>query len=410
MKTHLKTLILLASACVAHAQLSSPRLEKLRDAAAKDPSAVADFWNEIRRTGTPIVEEINGTEDVLVTFLLRSDAAIDNAIVFASVLPENNPDRQRLIRLADTDVWFQTYRFHRDVPILYELSDDGPQKLQRDPMNSRFIDGPMGGSVVLPRERSQPGAFSGNHTAGRVEEVTFSSKLLGNDRKVAVYLPSGFRPGHAYSLVTVLDEDVFNGPVKLPRILDDLIASRKLQRIVVVMVGNVNRERELSCNAAFSEMLAKELIPWIKRRFRIQGWSRTMVAGASLGGLAAACAGLQASNAFDSVIALSASLRWRPNGDREPEWLARRIAAAPMVPVRFFIGVGSFETGIPREAASPSLLTAARHLRDVLQARGYRFQYREFPGAHEPLSWSLNIGDALVTSQKSTKGKYWSQP
>ena len=185
MKAHLTTLILLVWACVAHGQLSSPRLEKLRDAAAKDPSAVADFWNEIRRTGTPIVEEINGTEDVLVTFLLRSDAAIDNAVVFASVLPENNPDRQRLRRLVGTDVWFRTYRFPRDVPILYELSDDGPQKLQRDPMNPRFIDGPMGGSVVLPRGRSQPGAFSGNQMAGRVEEVTFSSKLLGNDRKTS---------------------------------------------------------------------------------------------------------------------------------------------------------------------------------------------------------------------------------
>jgi enterochelin esterase family protein len=400
MKAYLKTLILLAWACAAHGQLSSPRLDKLRDAAMKDPSAVADFWNEISRTGTPMVEEINGTEDLLVTFLLRSDAVMDNAVVFASVLPENNPDRQRLRRLVGTDVWFHTSRFHRDVPILYEISDDGPQKLQRDPMNPRFIDGPMGGSVVLPRGRSQPGAFSGNETAGRVEEVTFSSKLLGNDRKVAVYLPPGFRPDHAYSLVTVLDEDIFNGPVKLPSILDDLIDSRKLQPMVVAMVGNVSRAHELSCNAAFSGMPAEELIPWVKRRL---GRRRTTIVGASLGGLAAACAGFQASNAFDSVIALSASLRWHPDGDPEPEWLARRIAAAPAVPVRFSISVGSFETGLPLEAANPSLLTAARHLRDVLQARGYRLRYREFPGAHEPLSWSLNIGEALVASQKSTQ-------
>jgi enterochelin esterase family protein len=67
--------------------------------------------------------------------------------------------------------------------------------------------------------------------------------------------------------------------------------------------------------------------------------------------------------------------------------------------VRFFIGVGSFETGTSPEPANPSLLTAARHLRDVLRARGYRLIYREFPGAHEPLSWKLNIGEALVAVQ-----------
>ncbi len=274
MKDYLKALILVGSACVTHAQLSSPRLEKLGEALARDPRAVADFWSEIRSKGTPLVEEVNGTEDVLVTFLLRSDARIDNAIVFASVLPENSPERQRLVRLSGTDVWFRTYKFHRDVPILYELSRDGPQMLQRDPMNPRFIDGPMGGSVVMPRGTPQPGAASGNRAAGKVEEVTFHSKLLSNDRKLAMYLPSGFRPGHPYSLVVVLDEDVFNGPVRLPMILDDLIGSRKLHQVVVAMVGNVNRERELSCNAEFSQMLAEELVPWVKDRFKIESRAR----------------------------------------------------------------------------------------------------------------------------------------
>lgn len=400
---YLNVLVLISFAGVAH-QFSSPRLLRLQEAVAKEPGALTAFWNEMRDIGTPIVENIQGTEDVFVTFLLRSDSAIDNAVVFASVFPENNPERQRLTRLSGTDVWFRTYRFHRDVPILYELSTDGPQKLHRDPMNPRFIAGPMGGSVVMPRARSA-NRSTGGHVGGKVEETTFHSRLLNNDRKVAVYLPPGFRPGQAYNVVIVLDEDIFNGPVNLPLILDDLIASSKLQPTVVAMVGNVNRDRELSCSSTFSKMLAEELISWVKGRFKMPGRGHACVAGASLGGLAAACAGFQQSRAFDSVIALSGSFRWRPDGGREPEWLTRQIAAVPRVPVRFFVGVGSFETGTPREPANLSLLTAARHLRDVLQARGYRFTYREFPGAHDPLSWSLIIGDALVASQASPKRK-----
>jgi enterochelin esterase family protein len=263
----------------------------------------------------------------------------------------------------------------------------------------------MGGSAVIPPKSAEPRRSGSDSPRGRVEETTFHSSLLNNDRKVAIYLPPGLRPDETYDLVIVLDEHVFNGPVKLPLILDDLIASRKLQPTVVAMVGNVQRERELSCSSTFSKMLAEQFIPWVKDRFKIRSGGRSTIAGSSLGGLAAACAGFQESSAFDRVIALSGSFRWRPEGDREPEWLTRQIAASPRLSVYFFVGVGSFETGTPREPANPSLLTAARHLRDVLQARGYRFTYHEFLGAHEPLSWSLIIGEALVASQAGPKGK-----
>jgi enterochelin esterase-like enzyme len=363
---------------------------------------VTTFWNEISAAGTPLVEEAEGGKDVLVTFMLRSEVAVNNALVFASVLPENNPEHQRLAQLPGTDVWFRTFRFHRDVPILYQLSTDGPENLQRDPLNPRFIEGALGGSMVMPRGSVQPGVRKGNQIAGRLDEATFHSNIY-NDRKVVTYLPGHFHPKRKYRLVVVMDEEIFSGPVRLPLILDDLIASQRPQPTVVTMVGNVNREVEFSCNSRFSKMLAHELVPWVEERFDIQSRERTTIAGSSLGGLAAACAGFQASDTFDNVIALSGSFRWRPNGDQEPEWFARQIAAAPAVPVSFFVGVGSFETATPHEPANPSLLTAGRHLRDVLRARDYALRYREFPGAHEPLSWSLNVGDALVASQAAPK-------
>jgi Domain of unknown function (DUF3327) len=152
MKTHLKTLILLSAIGFVRAQVVSPRLEALRTNLREDPASVAAFLSEVRSTRAPLVEEVKGTEDVLVTFLVRSEPALNNAVVFATVLPENNPERQRLARLDGSDVWFRTYRFRRDVPILYELSTDGPQNLKRDPLNPRFVDGSMGGSVVMPRE------------------------------------------------------------------------------------------------------------------------------------------------------------------------------------------------------------------------------------------------------------------
>ena len=70
---------------------------------------MTNFWNEIGAAGAPLVEEINGTNDLLLTFVLRSEVALNNALVFASVLPENNPEHQRLTQLPGTDVWFRTF-------------------------------------------------------------------------------------------------------------------------------------------------------------------------------------------------------------------------------------------------------------------------------------------------------------
>lgn len=246
------------------------------------------------------------------------------------------------------------------------------------------------GVANRPRPRDQ--------SIRKIETSLFHSLLLRNDRKIATYLPVGFQDGRAYDILIVLDEDVFNGPVGLPAILDDLIASRKLRPAVVAMVGNTNRELELSCNPAFAKMLAQELLPWIERQFKTRRL-KTSIVGSSLGGLAAACAAFQESKTFPTVVALSASFRWRPPGNPEPEWFARQIAGSPQVKVRFSVGVGSLETDTPREPANPSLLTAARHLRDVLLAKSYRVMCREFPGAHEPLNWSLAIRDALIAAQ-----------
>jgi enterochelin esterase family protein len=259
----------------------------------------------------------------------------------------------------------------------------------------------MGGSIVtLPDAPNVRWWATAPADRGRVESLSLRSELLRNSRTLKVYIPAGFQPDHEYDVMVVLDEDVYSGPVPLATILDSLIAERRARPVIGVLVGNNEREVELSCSASFSGFLATELLPWVENRYRFRRRrERTTIAGSSLGGLAAACAGLQAAHQFGNAIALSGSFRWRPRGDSEPEWPARQFALLPAVPIRFFIGVGSHETGTPGEPGNPSLLTASRHMRDVLRAKGYTVKYLEFPGAHEPLSWRAAIAQAIMDMQ-----------
>jgi hypothetical protein len=46
--------------------------------------------------------------------------------------------------------------------------------------------------------------------------------------------------------------------------------------------------------------------------------------------------------------------------------------------------------------ALPSAVAAHRHLRDVLQAKGYEVHYSEFDGGHEVLCWRGSLAEGLI--------------
>jgi len=73
--------------------------------------------------------------------------------------------------------------------------------------------------------------------------------------------------------------------------------------------------------------------------------------------------------------------------------LTRQIATTPPKPIRFYLEVGLFEVG---RAASPTMLVANRHLRDVLLAKGYHVAFLSFAGGHDAWSWRGTFGSALA--------------
>src|SRR5687767_5741827 len=70
--------------------------------------------------------------------------------------------------------------------------------------------------------------------------------------------------------------------------------------------------------------------------------------------------------------------------DGEPEWLTRQIAAGPETRLRFWVDVGTLETGTV-DAFAPGIdqRAANRHLRTVLTAKGADVTYHEAPGGHD---------------------------
>lgn len=398
----------------------SPRIAALRkEVVAGDAAAVERFWQRISQEGTPLVEPIEG--DVLVTFLWRgsdSDDKTRNVLVVASpgdLANEEAMAAARMSRLPGTDVWFKSRRMRADARFGYAFLVNDPfappikpteeqeearwASLRADPLNPRKAVEPLISLAELPDAPKQP--WIERHPevpAGRMEESTFRSERLGNERIVRVYTPSGYDPkAKPLGLLIVLDGRTYSSDVPGPTILDNLLAAGRIQPVVAVFIANPSPEArglELSCHPPFAEFLARELIPWVRRGYRVSADpGRTVIAGSSLGGLAAACAAMKHPEIFGNVLSISGSFYWKPPGESEPEAIARRIATGPKLKLRFYLEAGLME-GRPRPD-SPSLLESNRHLRTVLQAKGYEVGYGEFNGGHSILNWRGSFPNGL---------------
>src|SRR6185295_16931043 len=88
--------------------LSSPRLERLRLALARsEAGALQGFWEEVDRTGAPLVEPGETDRERRVTFLWKSSD--ETRVVLLADFSDSIP-HMTLVRLPGTDVWYRTLR------------------------------------------------------------------------------------------------------------------------------------------------------------------------------------------------------------------------------------------------------------------------------------------------------------
>jgi enterochelin esterase family protein len=426
--------------------LLSPRLIALqKDLSAGNRAALESFWQEVTKQGTPLVEPTPDKHNFLyVTFLWRGNQETKNVVVITLDQTQLANARffahARMAHLPDSDVWYQTYRLRNDARFSYRISpndaltllpDLNPEAqakrlatLQADPLNPRHYQSRNGDTSVveLPKAPPQPWIkrLPGVPT-GQVEETTFKSAILNNERQVWVYTPPGYKTtGQPYHLFVTFDGEIYREGVPTPTILDNLLARGLLPPVVAVMIGNAPgaRLRELWYSEQFNECLVKEILPWVKRQYRVTADpKRTVVAGLSLGGGASLFAGFRHPEIFGNVISQSGGNMYRQTREEmfppfyqgqlfqeeefpESEWLTRQIGMKPKQALRVYLEAGLLEDlewqGKLARFAHPSLILATRHLRDVLQAKGYRVFYHEFNGGHETLSWRGTLADGLV--------------
>jgi enterochelin esterase family protein len=409
----------------------SPRLAALQEQLKSgDRGALDSFWKEITERGAPIIEGMPGNDrEVLVTMLWRAREETKNVFVFRL-----GDVSKPMARLLDTDLWYKTFQLQKGARFTYQFAANLPDPkewrgitrfagaLRNDSLNPlQFAERwnefnpyevTFFSAVELPSAEPQSwSVVQPKVPIGRVQREKFTSKLLGNERPIWIYTPHGYSAGKKpYGLLVLSDGGLYVNTSRVATTLDNLIAAGLIRPLVAVMVDNPDRWPELSCNPAYSDFLAQEIVPWARANYHATDRpDQTIIGGTSLGGLQAAFVGLKHSEVFGNVLSQSGAFGWKPDGEKEWEWLNRQFAASPRLPLRF-----SFEAGLmegtwwwrdlmaqqpnapPPNLIDPTLLAANRNLRDTLQRKGYSVHYTEFNGNHGLLNWRGTLASHLI--------------
>lgn len=421
----------------------SPRIAALEAAVQSgDAQATAAFWAEMKRVGAPLFEPMPGSpHETLVTFLWRAED--ERTTLNIAVDTPFNRDAEgktvaRLSRLKDTDVWYRTYRIESTARFPYgflwpqgrtphrwssqpesngiasgdpvPIIDGTAYEYFRDPLALKSLVDVYGdsGELKIASYADAPGAPPESWLAerakapqGQATTRNIESRILGNTRAVTIYTPPGYSPkDRPYPFVLAFDGSSFLHTLRVPRLLDHMIDAGVIPPLVAILVDQIDiahRSAELPPNARFGRFLVEELLPTLRKDVRLtQDPARSIIAGASYGGLAATWIARDHPDVFGAVLSQSGSFWWAPEQTTfdavkmsPQEWVPRQFAQNKKLPLRFYLDVGTWE--------GDAMLSGNRHLRDVLQAKGYEVTYREFTGGHTFLNWRAGFPEGLIS-------------
>jgi len=228
----------------------------------------------------------------------------------------------------------------------------------------------------------------------------FHSATLGNDRQIAVYLPPNYyrMPQSRFDVLYMQDgQNVFTttptytqgGNWHADEIADILIGEHQIRPLIIVAISSTaqradeylpTRAYDQGGNARlYTEMIVKELMPIINRRFRTNiGPKHTGACGSSFGGLVSLYMGLTRPDVFGQVGSCSPSVWWDSSSIFR---LLANVRANPRP--RVWIDIGTQE--------GDGMAQGVEKLRESLSAKGWSLgsdlMFVEEAGEHNEIAW-----------------------
>lgn len=392
--------------------LLSPRIEELYNKLSCGTLVLGEFWKEVEREGTPLIEEVQGEEKVIITFLYRGNEGVNNVLIYGGV-PGYRYSENIMERLEDTDIWFKSYIVRNDVKFEYNFSlnyefHNDYKKIKKnsiiDSLNPKRVinmndeENPESVETVyslveLPKVKPDIWTIPNKQVEkGNIKLSRFESKIMGNTRRIWVYTPNEYdEKASPYNLLVLTDGFDYLNYLSANVVLDNLIHEKRIPPTVCILVdSSKNRYEELTCNESFMKFITEEVMPWGYENYNItREPEKTIIGGLSLGGLTASYIALKRWDVFGKVISQSGSYWY------ESQWLTKEFEKEQKLPIRFYLNAGLLEDA-PYDD-EPVMMEVINNMRDVLLSKGYDVKYENFQSGHDYLCWGETLATGLIS-------------
>lgn len=190
------------------------------------------------------------------------------------------------------------------------------------------------------------------------ETFTISSKVLGETRRINVYLPPGYTksPDALLPVLYMPDGGISEDFLHVAGLVQVLTGNETMRPFLLVGIENTERRRDMTGptenkkdkkiaprvggSGSFRKFIRDELMPQVKKRYRTTG--ETAIMGESLAGLFVVETFLLEPDLFDTYIAFDPSLWW--NNQALVNGAAARLRACPKLEKTLYIASSSEDT------------------------------------------------------------------
>lgn len=367
--------------------------------------------------GAPLVTDLPDTPDQqLVTFVWRADDPVDGVYVMANRLTDkDNVERGMMHREPDSDLWSVELTVPRGTMAGYSLFPfrngdpalvDGAVAYRRelaaravaDPRSHDTRDGLPFGSLLRTAGSPSLDLWLPGPTGAASNVDDFDVTDADGDVHHVRVATTGPDPR---DVLVLLDADKWFNRFDVVGAAGRAVQAGLMEPLMIVGIDapptTARRLAQLGTNETFVRAVAFDAVP--RAVSLLPGEPRrTMLAGQSLGGLSALCTAAWCPGVFDTILAYSPSVWWRPGLSARPadvsarvDWIHDLATTFPAATTSLALAVGANETEL-----RPNVVDLAQ----TLSANAIDHTLQLFPGGHDYPWWAHLLFDQLSINRQ----------
>jgi len=299
---------------------------------------------------------------------------------------------------GEDGVWSATVGPVEPGAYRYTFMVDGVPTM--DPRNPAVSESNMNDSSLV----YVPGAEfmdTANVPHGAVASVTYYSTALARFRRMHVYTPPGYELGGGKFPIFYLlhgsgdNDDCWTSVGRAGFILDNLVAAKKAQPMIVVMPAGHTSASPPAPGAPrpardeFSEDFVNDVMPYVQTHYRtLTDRTHMAIAGLSMGGGQTLNISMSHLDRFGYIGVFSAGVfalgrgGGLPPAAAAPEWEQQRANMLDDASLKPGLKLLWFGTG-----TDDRLIPTTRATIEMLKKHGFTPFFRESPGGHTWINW-----------------------